>query len=79
MARTTLVLSDDRLAQLKSLARLRRQSLSSLVEQLLGESLSPAHRPARRGRPVSLPSFDLGAASVDINDRQALYERMGGR
>jgi len=33
----------------------------------------------KRERKALLPSYDMGRACVDVNDRESLYEFMGGR
>lgn len=76
--KTTLVLDDQLFARLKREAARRGETMSALVESGL-RRLFEEH-PARRTDTLPpLPSFDGGGANVDVSDRDALADRMGGR
>lgn len=77
MTRTTLILQDRRLADLKRLAAERGETLSSLVDQFLAEGLSRSRAPKRRL--TRLPAFRMGEPLVDINDRDRLFDAMDRR
>ena len=72
--RTTLILQTTRFVDLKQLAAERGQTLSAVVDEFLAEGLRRARAPKA---PLVLPSYDLGKALVDIDDREALAEVMG--
>jgi hypothetical protein len=74
MKRTTLILADRRLSDLKALAAVRGQTLSSLVDEFLADGIRRSRSPKKRRAP--LPAFDLGEPLVDISDRDQLYEAM---
>jgi hypothetical protein len=74
MRRTTLILDDRRLLQLKRLAAERGQTLSALVDQFLAEGIHRSTAPRKSAR--SLPVFNMGAPKVDLNDRDQLSEKM---
>jgi hypothetical protein len=79
MARTTLILQDKRLRQLKLLAVERQQTLSSLVDEFLQQGLEKAHSVQTR-KPRPLPrGKDMGRLLVDISDRDQLYDVLDGR
>lgn len=79
MARTTLILQDERLRQLKLLAVERQQTLSSLVDEFLQQGLAKAHSVQTR-KPRLLPrGKDMGRLLVDISDRDQLYDVLDGR
>ena len=68
--RTTLILHDRRLSEIKRLAADRGQTISAVVDEFLAEGLRRAQSPKRRT--VTLPSFDMGEARVNIADRDQL-------
>lgn len=74
MKRTTLILQDRRLAEVKRLAASRGQTISAVVDEFLADGLRRARQPRRRVAP--LPSFDMGEQFVDIADRDQLYDLM---
>ncbi len=78
MTRTTLLLDEQRLIELKRLAAERRQTLSSLIDEFLRQGLERAVRPRSRKR-VRLPVFNMGEPRVNISDRDQLYEVLDGR
>jgi hypothetical protein len=74
--KTTLIIDDRVMRKLKQEAAARRQTVSALVESALRQYL--AFKAAPRELPP-LPCADLGAATVDVADREALYQAMEGR
>ncbi|HYL76565.1 MAG TPA: hypothetical protein VEU96_20290 [Bryobacteraceae bacterium] len=74
MKRTTLILDDRRLLELKRLAASRGETLSAIVDQFLAEGIRRASAP-RRSRP-SLPVFNMGKPRVNIADRDQLWDAM---
>jgi hypothetical protein len=72
MKRTTLVIDEERLVELRRLAAARHQTLSALVDELLRQGLEKARRPQRRKPRPSLPSFPMGKPRVNIADREQL-------
>ena len=77
MTRTTLILQDRRLAELKRLAAERRQTLSAVVDEFLAEGLRRAQAPKRRRS--ALPVFDMGEPRVNVADRDQLWDLMERR
>lgn len=76
--KTTLIIDDSVFARLKREAAKRGETMSALVESALRRMFEES--PAQKTRVMEpLPSFDGGAARVDVADREALYDRMGGR
>jgi hypothetical protein len=79
MARTTLIIGDQRMLELKRLAVARSQTLSSLVDELLRQGIERARQPHRQSRPSRLPVFDMGKPRVHIADRDQLHDFLEGR
>ena len=73
MSRTTLDIASPVLKELRELQKAERQSLGSLVSQLLAEALAQR----RRGRSGSRPAFRWVSrpmkARVDLSDKEAVY------
>lgn len=74
MKRTTLILDERRMIELKRLAAERRQTLSAVVDEFLAEGIRRSRTPKRT--PPQLPSFDMGEPRVNIDDRDQLWEVM---
>ena len=77
--RTTLDFEDDLIRRAKARAANEGVSLTRLVEDALRRYLAPA---PKTGKPFELKlviSRGGFLPGVDINDRDALYERMEGR
>jgi len=74
MKRTTLILHDRRLMELKRLAAERGRTLSAVVDEFLAEGLRRSSAPKKRA--VALPVFDMGEPRVNIADRDQLWEIM---
>lgn len=75
--KTTLNIDDQIMVRLKREAARQNKTMSELVESAL-RMLLKQKRDNDNPLP-ELPSFDGGRASVDINDREALYQVMEGR
>ncbi len=71
--KTTLVLDDVLVEQVRKLAKERGTSMSSVVEDAIFRMLHERPAPPTR---LTLPTYPLGRANVDINDRDALYDFM---
>jgi hypothetical protein len=79
MTRTTLVLDEHRLQQLKRLAAERQQTLSSLVDEFLRQGIEKTNStPARKPRPLPRGK-DMGRMLVNIADRDQLYDVLDRR
>jgi hypothetical protein len=74
MKRTTLILHDRRLADVKRVAADRGQTISAVVDEFLSEGVRRAQAPKRRA--VSLPVFNMGEPRVNIADRDQLFDLM---
>ncbi len=79
MKRTTLVLNEDRLIDMKRLAASRRQTLSSVVDEFLAAGVERARTARRRPASVRLRSFAMGKPRVNVADRDQLEEFLQGR
>jgi hypothetical protein len=74
--KTTLIIDDAVMAQLKQEAVRQGRTMSEMVEEALRLLLQSQ----KSRRPLSpLPSFKSGGHLVDIADRDALYQAMEGR
>ncbi len=72
--KTTLMIKDSVMADLKREAARQGRTMSELVEMALRMMFgSKKHPPKARSK---LPSFAMGRALVDIADRDALYRAM---
>ena len=72
-SRTTLILPDELMRELKRRAAERGETLSSVVEETLRRGLDAG----RRSVVVEpLPSYSMGRPMVDIADREELYRTM---
>jgi hypothetical protein len=73
--KTTLIIGDTVMAQLKRESVRQGRTMSELVET----ALRLLFRPPRGGRELSdLPTFRGGGTLVDVADRDALYDAMEG-
>jgi plasmid stability protein len=75
--RTTVLLPDDLFRELKARAAREGTSLGSLLDRLLRQGLRERRAPRRFNPPTS--HGEGLQPGVDLTDRDALYERMGGR
>ena len=74
MRRTTLILDERRLVDLKRLAAEQRRTVSALVDEFLAEGIRRSRAPKKRL--PHLPVFDMGEARVNIDDRDQLWDLM---
>jgi hypothetical protein len=71
--KTTLIIPDPLMRELKRRAAERGVTLSSVVAEALRRGLiEPGSRPA----PAPLPTFRMGRPLVDVSDRDALFRAM---
>ena len=75
--KTTLNIDDQVMIKLKREAARQNKTMSELVETALRMLLKSKGK--QRGALPKLPTFDGGAARVDVNDREALYQVMENR
>lgn len=75
--KTTLIISDKLMPQIKALAAKRRQTLSETVEALLRNGLK--QKPQKNNSLPLLPEYEVGECLVDISDRDQLYQAMEGK
>jgi hypothetical protein len=74
MVRTTLALDERVMARIREKSRLERRSLQACTNELLMRALEMEDRPV--AAPPPLPILSMGAARVDISDRDALMDFM---
>jgi plasmid stability protein len=78
MKRTTLTIDDDLFVQLKKRAASQGKSMASLVNDLLRQAISIQSRP--QPFRLELDGWDAELQpSVDILDRDKLFDLMNGR
>ena len=75
--KTTLVIDDQVMRQLKQEAARQGTTMSALVEGALRLWLENSKKGRRKPKP--LPAYHAGRLLVDIADREALYNAMEGR
>jgi hypothetical protein len=74
--KTTLIIDDGVMKQVREEAARRGRTISEFVEAALRRMLSAREAPP----PLPpLPEWDSEGAQVDIADRDALYQAMEGR
>lgn len=79
MARTTLIIDEHRLVDLKRLAAERGETLSAVVDEFLRDGLERAKSSKKRAnRPLPAP-FCMGRPRVNVADRDQLYDFLDGR
>ena len=72
-SKTTLVLSDQLMRELKRRAAARGETLSALVEEVIQKGLAS---PSNVGESPHLPTHAMGRPNVDVADRDRLYRAM---
>ena len=79
--RTTLVISDPIYERARREAQKKGMPVSALVTEAIEEFLVRAGAKVRPEKPsmVRLPSFSMGAARADIDNREELYRAMEER
>jgi len=73
--KTTLNISDVTMREVKREAARRRQTMSEMVEAALRTIIEPERREVKL---PPLPEFGSGGLRVNVADRDALYNVMGG-
>ena len=76
MARTTLNLDDPVLADLKRLQRKEGKPLGDLASELLASAIASRKSSAAPVARLQWTSRGMGAALVDLNDKEALYRAL---
>jgi hypothetical protein len=80
MKRTTLNLDDRVMDRLRREAARQGRTMSEMMESALRLYFEAQGRADRGGGALpELPRFGSGGLRVDVADRDALYEAMGGR
>jgi hypothetical protein len=74
--KTTLIIPDEILRELKKRAAEQGQTLSDVVANALQRGLSD-RRPGKKLK--KLPTYKLGRAKVNVADRDQLYRAMEGK
>ena len=72
--RTTLILDDWRLREIKRVAAERGRTISAVVDEFLAEGLRRSR--ARKRCPARLPVRDMGEPRANITDRDQLWDLM---
>jgi len=75
--KTTVIIADPLMAQVKREAAKRGTTMSELIEAALRSFLGQSRKPPTEPRP--LPRFSSGGHLVNIDDREALDDAMEGR
>jgi hypothetical protein len=73
--KTTLNISDVTMREVKREAARRQQTMSEMVEAALRTIIEPVQRGTKLPR---LPEFGGGGLRVNVANRDALYDVMGG-
>jgi hypothetical protein len=73
--KTTLIIPDHLVRELKRRAARRGQTLSAVVAEVLRQGLEA---PPVEGELTPLPTYRMGRPKVDVADRDALYRAMDG-
>lgn len=74
--KTTLILPDHIVRELKRRAAMRGDTLSAIVAEVLRRGLAQPDAPRERS---PLPTHAMGRPLVDLADRDALYRAMDGK
>jgi hypothetical protein len=76
--RTTLILEEEALRELKRIAVEERRTLTDVTDEVIRRGLE-RHGRRPRGTLARLPTFGMGPARVDLGDRDRLIDLMEGR
>ncbi len=75
--RTTIILEDVAMEEIKNISFLEKRTISSIVNSYLIEGLRRRREIKERVQEaIPLPSFNMGSARVNIADRDALNDVM---
>jgi len=69
--KTTLIIPDPVLCELKARAADRQETMSALVTEFLVLGLRDNRKPKR---PFRFPTFSVGTPRVDVANREALFD-----
>ena len=72
MKRTSLILADDCLAELKRIAHEDNLTTSDLVNGILQRAIAERRRKKLVSRKLTLPTFSMGAEALNLSDRDEL-------
>ncbi len=73
MHRTTIFLDEELEKKLKKKARKEGQTLTNLIQNYVRAGLNRSEA-APKSKPLSLPAFSMGEATVDPADRSRLWD-----
>jgi len=76
MKRTTLMLEDSLMVDLKKLAADRQRTMSSIVDEFLRQGLSKAQSQSKTPSSPTLPTFRMGRPRANLADRDQLGRLM---
>jgi hypothetical protein len=71
MVRTTLILDDIQMMNLRKLAKAQNRTITALINEFVAEGLTNRTQKNLK-RKIVLPSFDMGKPRVNLADRAAL-------
>lgn len=74
--RTTLILQENSLTELKKLAAEEERTLSELVDEILRLGIQERKSKGTRRVNIDLPSFSMGEAQANLADRDQLERLM---
>lgn len=72
LMKTTLVISDILMTKIKALAAKQDMTLSRKIESLLRKGMGLEEEKPKKI--PKIPTFSMGEALIDINDRDALFD-----
>jgi len=74
MARGTVFLGEQRLADLKRLAAERGITFHAIVDEFLRQGIERSRSGKKQKLPLLPPGMNMGRELVDISDRNRLYD-----
>lgn len=74
--RTTLVIDEQCLVELKRVAAADRRTLSAVVDEFLRAGLATRSKSGKKKRTNRLPAFDMGRPMVNLADRGQLIDAL---
>ena len=76
MKRTSLILADDCMKQLKRIASEDNVAVSELVNGILKRAIAERLRKRKKKLPITIQTFSMGKERVNLADRDQLEQRM---
>lgn len=76
MKRTTIVLNQNLERRLKQRAHAQSTTMTALITAYIRDGLNRTTKEPAMTEPFVLPSFDMGAATVDPAERNRLWDLM---